>query len=236
MTRAPRARPLRRRAGRAAAAAAALALPACANFATVRSAEVRPGWGASASASATAGVGDAAGWFYSLDCASACDGNVVGVDLAASHGWRRGPGGRPVAVALGTSGVFPYLDGYVQLGRGGRPFGVGARVGLPVFSWTQHQLYGRVDVPLGRETRLLLNPGLLLHTGSSPNGANTGSFVAFVQGVGLEVGAGAVAFTPAVSLVAGRAEHTSYGGRVGPATTVFPAASLGVTLRRPRER
>lgn len=217
-------------------AALALPLAACTSFSTVRSAEVRPGVGAMATASLSGRVGAETGWFYSFDCADACDRQVPGLDAAVTYGWLRALGARPATLALGTSGPHPYVDGYLQLGAGAVPFGVGARVGLPVTGWAEHQLYGRADLRLGAATRLLLNPALFVHHGHSPNGENRGSFVAFAQGVGLEIDAGRVAFTPAVALVAGRSERTTYGQRIGPAAVVFPTASLGVRVHRAPRR
>lgn len=219
---------------RRAAVAVVATSGACTSFASVRSAEVRSGAGANLVASVSGRVSSDAGWFYSLDCTDDCGRMVAGADVQANYGWRRGVAGRPSTLAAGTSGLFPYVEGYVQLGRGRVPYGVGARAGLPFpfARWAEHQLYGRVDLPLAPDMRLLLNPGLFVHRGTSPNGENRGSFAAFVQGVGLEVGTGRVTVTPAVALVAGRAGRTSYGHRIGPTATVFPTASLGVALRR----
>jgi hypothetical protein len=203
---------------------------ACTSFATVRSAEIRPGTSVALHASVSSPPGDVAGWFWSLECAEACDHNVVGGDLGVTYGWTGGGARPPVAVGVGTNGVFPYVDGYLQLGAGRRPFGMGARVGLPVFSWREHQLYARYDVPLGATTRLLLNPALFVDEGSSPNGASPGSFIGFVQGLGLSFESEYMTWTPAVALVAGRAQRNSYGQTYGPARSVFGTASVGVTF------
>jgi hypothetical protein len=98
----------------------------------------------------------------------------------------------------------------------------------------QHQLYGRYDVPLGRSARLLLNPALLVQHGRAPNGENPGSFIALVQGVGLLIEEERVSFTPAVALVAGRADRNSYGRQYGSTAAVFGTASLGITVHRRR--
>lgn len=207
----------------------------CTSFATVRSAEVTPGASLGLQASVSTPPGDVAGWFWSFDCEERCDHPVPGGDAGVTYGWRPAGGPHGVALGLGTSGTHPYVDGYVQLGGGRLPFGVGARGGVPIGSWREHQLYGRVDVPLGADTRLLLDPALFLHEGRAPNGESPGRFVAFVQGVGLQIDHGSLAWTPAVALVAGRGERTSYGRRYGPERAVFATASVGVTWHRRRQ-
>jgi hypothetical protein len=216
---------------RAAAALASASLAACSTFGAVRSAEVRPGLGATLTASASAPVGDAAGWFYSLDCVERCSDQVLGVGGEVSYGWERAIGGRPTSVAVGTSGVYPYVDGFVQLREGGAPFGAGARIGMPGPSWGEYQLYARLDVPLGRSTRLLLDPGLFMLAGSSPNGANDGSIIAFVQGAGLDFDLGGFGITPAVSLVAGHAQHSVAGRAAERGAAFFPVASIAFSVR-----
>jgi hypothetical protein len=206
----------------------------CTSFATVRSAEVRPGTSVALQASASTRPGDVTGWFWSYDCAQACDHPVVGGDVGLTHGWPRGGAAGGFALGVGLSGTHPYVDGYLQLGTGRHPFGLGARVGPPVTTWREHQLYARYDVRLGGTTRLLLNPALFLHEGRSPNGENPGSFLAFVQGVGLLLEGTRVSWTPAVALVAGRAQRTSNGQQYGPVRSVFGTASLGATFHQGR--
>lgn len=221
----------------AASAIAALpvALAACASFATVRSADVYTGPSLTVQASATTRPGDVAGWFWAFDCEEACNYPTIGGDLGATYGWQLARGPRAVALGAGISGESPYVDGYAQLTDGRRPFGVGARVGLPVTSWRDHQAYARYDIPLGQSTRLLLNPELFLHQGRAPNGASPGRFVGFVQGVGVQFEGEHVSWTPAVALVAGSAQYNSYGTQYGPARSLFATASLGMTLHRTRE-
>ena len=138
-------------------------------------------------------------------------------------------------MGVGTNGVHPYVDGYVQLGGGRAPFGVGGRLGVPLFeNWSEHQVYGRLDLRTGGRTRLLLNPALFVHEGRSPNGENPGSFVAFVQGVGLMIEGERVSWTPSVAVVSGRARRTSGVERLGPEWSVFGSAALSVTVHRRR--
>jgi hypothetical protein len=209
-------------------------LGGCTSFATVRSAEVLPGPSLGIQASASTRPGEVAGWFWSLDCAQTCDHPVPGGDAGLTYGWPRDGRAGAVALSVGVDGTHPYVDGYLQLGTGRRPFGVGVRVGPPLTSWREHQLYGRYDVRLAEATRLLLNPALFLHEGRTPNGASSGSFFGFVQGVGLLLEGESVSWTPAIALVAGRARRNSYGQEYGPERSVFGTASLGVTFHRRR--
>jgi hypothetical protein len=209
-------------------------LAGCTSFSTVRSAEVRPGPAMSVQASIASRPGDDAAWFWSLDCPERCDRAIPSVDLTLEHG-RRPSSGVAYTLGLGLSGVHPYAEAYAQLGSSRRlPIGVGARVGNPFASWTQHQLYARVDVALTSRQRLLLNPALFYHSGRSPNGENPGSFLGLVQGVGVEFDMGTVSVRPAAALVWGRAERTSSGQRYGPTTKAFGTASLAVSVHRPR--
>jgi hypothetical protein len=206
----------------------------CTTFGAVRSAEVHAGPSVAVQGSFSSPVGDEAGWFWTLDCAGHCDTPVAGVEAVVTYGWPNASGGRGVAVGVGASGVYPFVDGYVQLGAGRVPFGVGGRVGLPLTSWREHQLSGRVDVPLGGGRALLLNPGLFVHEGRSPNGASRGHFVGFTQGVGLLIPGAHVDLTPAVTLVAGSARREGYGTVHGPAQSAFATASVALTLHRER--
>jgi hypothetical protein len=190
---------------------------------------VRPGFSALVQASATTPPGDDAAWFWSDDCSVDCDHLVAAADLGIT--WGAVPErGAAYALTAGLSGVYPYVDGYVQLGRGSRmPFGLGARVGVPVDSWNEYAVYGRVDRRLGARRRLLLNSAVFVHTGHSPNGANPGSFVAFVQGVGVLFEGTAASCAPGLAVIAGggRRNGSSF-------TSVFLMASATVTLHRGR--
>jgi len=206
----------------------------CTTFATVRSAEPYPGTSVSLQASASTPPGDLASWFWSFDCAEACNHSIVGGDLGVTYGWQLGGGPRAMTIGAGINGLSPYVDGYMQLAAGPRPFGLGARLGLPALSWNEHEIYARYDIPIAKESRLLLNPGVFLHQGRSPNGASSGSFLGFVQGVGLQIEGEYVSWTPAVAVVAGQSRRDRYGNRDGPVSSVFATASMGVTLHRRR--
>jgi len=205
---------------------------ACTSFATVRSAEVHPGPSLTLQGSITTPPGDEPAWFWSFDCAFQCDHAVGGFDAALAFGQT---GRTPFTVGAGVSGLlYPYVEGYVQLRSGARPYGVGARLGLPATGWTEHQLYGRYDVRLGKGRRLLLNPGLFYHVGNSPNGENPGHFVALVQGVGLLLEGERTSVVPALSVAAGRGKRESYSQEIGPFNSVFAVASVNVTFHRRR--
>ena len=114
-------------------AAVPLLLSGCTTFATVRSADPYVGNSVAMQFSWSAPPGDVASWFWSLDCVEKCNHPIVGADLALTRAWRPSRGPRAVALGAGVSGVNPYVDGYVQLAAGRRPFGLGARLGLPAF-------------------------------------------------------------------------------------------------------
>ena len=210
-----------------------LFLDGCTTFATVRSAGVPLGPSVGLQASMSTPPGDVASWFWAYDCAQECNHPVGGGDVGFTYGWHP-RGARAVALGVGISGVHPYLDGYIQLAEGQRPFGVGARIGPPVTSWREHQLYARYDIPVGGSTRVLLNPAIFLHEGRAPNGASPGWFLGLVQGVGLQHESENISWTPSVAVVAARAQRNSYGRQYGPEASVFATASLGVTLHRAR--
>jgi hypothetical protein len=209
-------------------------LSGCATFATVRSAEPYVGSSVALQVSGSTPPGDLASWIWSFDCADRCNHSIVGGDLGFTYGWRPDHGPRAMAIGAGISGVSPYVDGYVQLAGGPRPFGVGARLGLPALSWHDHQLYARYDIPINHESRLLLNPGVFLSEGHSPNGQSSASFLGVVQGVGLQIEGEYVSWTPAVAVVAGQSRRDRYGSRDGPTSSVFATASLGMALHRRR--
>lgn len=209
-------------------------LSGCATFATVRSADSYVGPSTSMQFSWSAPPGDVASWFWSLDCVQECNHPLVGAALGYTYGWRPRHGPRAVALGMGVSGVNPYVDGYVQLAGAPRAFGVGARTALPVWGWSEHQIYARYDIPVTKGSRVLLNPGVFILEGGSPNGANIGSFISYVQGVGLQIDGEYASWTPAVAVVRGRAQHSGYGQQDGPASSVFATASLGMTFHRRR--
>jgi len=203
----------------------------CSTFSSVRSAAVRPGATFSGQASASTRPGAEAGWFFTPYCVSACNYHLVGAEVAFAYGWDRGGGARPVAVGFGINSFFPFVEGYVQLSDATEvqnPWGVGARVGIPIRGWRQHQLYGRYDVPLEANKTLLLNPGIVVHHGGSRYSG--GSVVAFVQGVGVEYAGPTLSITPSFSAVVSRAQRTDFGIRNSPETRLFATASLGVAF------
>lgn len=204
----------------------------CTSFATVRSAQVQPGSSLTLQGSVSSPPGDEAAWFWTLDCASDCDHSVASVEAGYAYGWT---GENPYTLGVGVNGLlFPYVEGYAQLnGDSARAWGVGARLGIPAAGWSNHQVYGRYDLVLANGTRVLVNPGVFLHVGNSPNGENPGHFLALAQGVGLEHRGERTTLVPAITLVAGRGRRSRDGDPVD-FTTVFAAASLGITFHRRR--
>jgi hypothetical protein len=214
---------------------ALLTLGACTSFSSVRSAEVHRGPALALQATVTTAPGDDAAWFWGLDCSSDCNRVLTSVDGGVTFGSTSGR--TPFTVGAGFSGLlYPYLEGYTQLNRPGRnPWGAGVRVGVPVQSWTEHQLFARFDRPLGDGKRLLLNPTIFLHAGKSPNGANPGHMLAFVPGVGVLFEGETMSFIPALSLGVGRGERRRFtSDEGGPFTTVFGTASMSVVVHRKR--
>ena len=101
-------------------------------------------------------------------------------------------------------------------------FGMGARLGVPVVSSARASALRALRRAARRhDSELLLNPALFLHEGRAPNGASPGSFIGFVQGLGLLIEDEQVSWTPAVALVAGRAQRNSYGQQYGPVRSVL---------------
>jgi hypothetical protein len=156
-------------------------------------------------------------------------------DVSFARGFAPASGGRAYALALGLSGIYPYVDGYVQLSRSPRkPYGLGARIGIPVSGWNEYTVYARLDRPVAARQRVILNSAVFYHTGNSPNGDNPGSFLAWVQGIGLLLEGEEVSFIPAVSLVVGGGERRSSSEQIGSFGTVFAIASATVTFHRRR--
>jgi hypothetical protein len=214
---------------------ALLTLTACTSFSSVRSAEVYRGPALALQGTVTTAPGDDAAWFWGLDCSSDCNRVLASVDGGVAFGSTSGA--TPFSVGAGVSGIlYPYLEGYAQLNRAGQnPWGAGVRIGVPVQSWTEHQLFARFDRPLGDGKRLLLNATLFLHTGNSPNGANPGHMLAFVPGVGVLFEGETMSFVPAISLGVGRGERRSVSlDEGGPFTTAFGTVSMSVVAHRKR--
>jgi hypothetical protein len=188
-----------------------------------------PGPSVAFQASASTPTGESASWFWSYDCYR-CNRPAFAGDIGFSYGVRRADGARPLELGLGITGIRPYVDGYLQLDGGRTPYGVGFRV-APSGTWSQYQLYGRYDILLRDNRKLLLNPSAFLITGDSPNGANDASFLAFVQGIGMLFEGERTSLTPAIAIVAGWSDREPDGGS---GAAVFGTASLAVTFHRRR--
>lgn len=203
----------------------------CTSFSTVRSARVTPGLSGTIQASVASPPGDDAAWFWSFDCADQCNHAILGTDVVLAYG-SRWKGGRVLTIGGGVTGFEPYVEAYTELSAD-RNLGIGARTGLPrLGSWTTRQVYLRSDWSLNHEYRFLWNPGIVHHSGRSPNGENPGSFLGVVNGFGIEAGAGPMTVTPSASLVWGRSQRNSYGEQFGPTHSLFVTAALSMGFRR----
>jgi hypothetical protein len=210
--------------------AAAATATGCTTFGAPRSARVTPGFSTSFQATVTTPVGDEAGWFWSFDCVSRCDHSIVAPEIAFSWGVLES-GTIPADLTVGLSGTYPFFDGYFQIGQGSRPWGAGARVGS-TGNWHEIQLYSRHDFPAGDNETVLWNPALFIITGNSPNGANPGSFFAFVQSVGIQARSDHFTAVPGLALVLGRGSRSSYGRDIGPFNAAFVTVSIRLTWHR----
>ena len=140
--------------------------------------------------------------------------------------------GRPVELGGGINGPSPYVEGYLQIGRGDRPWGIGGRLGIPLLTgWGASALYARVDIPRAGDGAILLNPTLFLHAGRSPNGQNRGMFLGFAPAVGYRLpGRGSVRVILAAQPVLGQSWRERY-GETESAFRVFGALSGAIRLR-----
>ena len=206
---------------------AVLILPACTTFATVRPARVQPGLSVAGQASIATPPGELPSWMWSLDGAADCDHAVTGFELGVFHGaadsahaWYAGGGL--------MAPLTPYFEAYRQLSDGPRASGVGFRVGLPVTGWGEYRVFYRRDL----SPNLTTNTHFVVATGTSPNGANSATFVAVLQSFGLvDDSAG---FIPAISVGITRTKRTRYDARES-AVGLLATASVGVVLnRKPR--
>lgn len=150
---------------------------ACTSFSTVRSAQVSRASSFTMQGSVASTPGELAGWFWSLYCVQNCANPIIGVDLAYASG-RAIESAQPYSIGGGVNGLFPYVEGYLQLDTArARPYGIGARIGIPWYGWSEHQVYARMDWRVRNRTRLLWNPGIVVHTGGSENGMSRGTFI-----------------------------------------------------------
>jgi hypothetical protein len=224
---------------RSALSAALLANVGCATLANVRSATVDQGSSFGTQVTVSQHSGPVAGWFWSFDCGYLCPGQTPpGMDVNYTYGWGPTVSHSPISLSAGVASFLPYVDGYVQLSESKtRPFGIGARVSASGSRWVQTNVYGRADLPLGDNLRVMWNPGIVALSASSPDGTGKGSFVGMTQGVGLQIGAGSVLFTPSVAGVLGVANRTNFSTTLGPETNLIWTAGVAIEFRRdPRNR
>ena len=199
----------------------------CTAFGPVRSAETRSGWSWMGRGTVAAPQGDDAAWFWTWDCASQCDRTMPGYEVEAWYGEAGNEQDRGYEIGGGVAGLaYPFVQGFVQLEGGDRPFGIGARFGIP-FHWHEHQVFLRYDVPLKDGKRILIDPALFLHAGNSPNGENPGIFLGVVPAVGLEIPLGSNVVIPSIALVGGWVRRDNYGVKTS-SFTLFPTLSVGI--------
>jgi hypothetical protein len=137
---------------------------------------------------------------------------------------------------MGLNGTNLYVEGYRQVrgptahGPGRTAIGVGGRAGVPGFHWSEHRDFARVDLKMAPGVTLLMNPGLLLNTGNSPNGENPGSFWAITQGFGLELRWDGTSWTPFMTWVGGWTRRTHWGETRPVTGTSFVVSGMSVTF------
>ena len=196
----------------------ALTLSACTTFATVQPARISSGPSFHAQATVAAPPGELPGWIWSFDCAEGCNHSIPGVEIGASIGVS-GPT-RRFSVGGGVMApLTPFLEAYWQIAGEPSPSGVGARVGVPVNGWGEYRVFYRREL----SSSVITNTHAVVATGSSPNGANTATFVALLQSIGLlERGSTAIAI-PAVSIGVSHTTRERHGER----ETAFGLMAIG---------
>lgn len=206
----------------------------CTSFSSVRSAEVNPGVSARVQAAVASPPGEGAAWFYNFDCYR-CSAIPPAVELGFEYGVLPSDG-RAYSIGASLNGFYPQLEAYVVLHTEEQSAsGIGARVGVPLWNWTSHQMYGRYDRSLGPRTKLLYNPAVGLHIGNSPNGQNPGHMLTLVQGIGIQFASRNLTFVPSFALVLGSGGRTSY-GEPSSFNTAFGTFSGSLSFHRARKQ
>lgn len=208
---------------------AAAVAGACTSFADVRSAEVSPGLGFSTGVTLATPPGDDAAWFWALDCDAACNQWLLSPAASLTVGVGSADGAPAYEIGLGTSGIYPHVEGYVQIRQGSRPLGVGVKVGVSRWAWYQDAVFLRYDVPLRDGYRLLFVPTLLRHAGS--NDTTRGSFTALAAGFGLDRRTGGASWTLSVVPVVGATRRKSQGLAPAPTSVESQTGFVAVSLR-----
>jgi hypothetical protein len=203
-----------------------LFMPGCTTFATVRPAEIHPGLSFHTQATVSAPPGELPGWIWSFDCAEDCNKGIPGVELSLFHGVSDSTRGYYLGGGL-VAPINPFLEGYWRFSRNAPARGIGARIGIPVSGWSEARVFYRQDIG----SRVTSNTNFVVTTGSSPNGANTATFLALIESVGLvERSAGSV-IIPALSVGVTHTVRTRYGDRET-AFGLLGVASFGVEILR----
>jgi hypothetical protein len=169
------------------------------------------------------------GWIWSFDCAEGCSHAIPGVELGLHYGVADSTRSYYLGGGL-VAPVQPFVEGYWQFSRGSPARGVGARVGIPTWGWSDSRIFYRHDLGTGATS----NTNFVISTGSSPNGANDATFMALIQSFGLVERNGRTSLIPAISLGLTRTVRTRYGDRET-AIGFLAVASIGLEIG-PRKR
>ena len=209
------------------AGCAAVCIAGCTTFSSVRPAAVIEGPVLSAQASVTTPPGDLVGWIWSFDCAEDCSHSIAGVDVNFMHG-TRGTDGNSYQIGGGLIlPVMPYFEAYVQRGAA---HGIGGRLGLPLYGWSEQRVYYRADV--GQGNKVLTTTSQLFYSGgSSSNGQSRARMVGVFQTIGIVDRDANLTIVPALSLAAAHVSRNRWGER-DDGWSVFAIASMTVLLHR----
>lgn len=106
-----------------------------------------------------------------------------------------------------------------------------APLGIPI-GWHSHQLFFVYDLKLNDRMKVLINPGIFHHAGQSPNGANTGSLLFFMQCIGMAIECNYITFFPGASFIAGRGELSISNEPPGRFNDFFMTFSLAISIHK----
>ena len=192
----------------------------------MRSAEVQPGLSLHAQATVTAPPGELPGWIWSFDCAEGCNHSIPGLELGVFHGVSDSTNGHYFGAGF-VAPLNPFVEAYWQFSEKSRARGMGGRLGIPLSGWADSRIFYRHDLGAG----VTSNTNFVIATGSSPNGANSATFLALVQSFGLIERGARTSFIPAISVGVTRTVRTRYEERET-AVGFLGVLSLGFELHR----
>ena len=215
-------------------ALAVLCATGCASMGTVRPARVQPGtW-------IEGGISAGFAWPMLANCLLSGRKTISG-DLVGSckndgpwgieGGVTRGIVGDASAYSLGAgmqlvAGEFtPFVEGYRQMRGDDRPWGIGARAGIPTQGWGAHSATLRFDRPRGEASVLSWNPSLLVQHGRADGkGELNGSWIGLANAIGVTRTGERATSTFALHAVVGRARGVHpHAGPADPDCVTCPA-------------